>query len=142
MQISCESTAKYRTSFVFELLLWFYFYALLFTTSILWVIVKETDAGNRCPFSSWEEGSDSHSCPVSPLYSRMQRVVVWNLNYCLISSFLKVSTYVFYSLTSFIWTAFYYTFPLPKLELRVPRIKLNSVILKCSIYLGFSNETG
>lgn len=82
-----QKYCKIQYLICFELLFWFYFYSLWFTTSILWVIVKETDAGNLRPFSSWEEGSDSHLCPVSPLYSRMQRVVVWNLNYCLISSF-------------------------------------------------------
>lgn len=86
IQIYCTSSAKYSTSFVlseFSDAIFTHW----FTTRILWVIVKETDAGNLCPFSSWEESSDSHLCLVSPLYSHMQRVVVWNFNYCLISSF-------------------------------------------------------
>lgn len=82
-----QKYCKIQNFICFELVFWCYFYSLWFTTSILWVIVKETDAGNLCPFSSWEESSDSHLCLVSPLYSHMQRVVVWNFNYCLISSF-------------------------------------------------------
>lgn len=82
-----QKYCKIQYLICFELVFWFYFCSLWFTTSILWVIVKETDAGNLCPFSSWEESSDSHLCLVSLLYSHMQRVVVWNLNYCLISSF-------------------------------------------------------
>lgn len=82
-----QKCCKIQYLICFELFFWFYFYSLWFTTSILWAIVKETDAGNLCPFSSWEERSDSHLFLVSPLYSHMQRVVVWSLNYCLISSF-------------------------------------------------------
>lgn len=82
-----QKHCKIQYLICFVLVFWFYFCSLWFTTSILCVIVKETDAGNLCPSSSWQESSDSHLCLVSPLYSHMQRVAVWNLNYCLISSF-------------------------------------------------------
>lgn len=86
-----------------------YFYSLWFTTSILWVIVEETDAGNLSLLSSWEENSDSQPCQLLALYSHAQgggEKRKWLPDFqSPIASFLKVSTYAFDSLTNFVWSS-------------------------------------